>query len=860
MGRILTLMKREPAQKLQAGGWLGPRPFAQGLGRSRDISASRPAVEIYGWQIHKKPLSIKIPIHVVEKMQDDIRYGLGMSTPCDVLGFLIGRLSTGYSSTVTVHDYELAGYTSESVGPGFWNNDRLAKMIKSWTRPNSSLYVVGFFRSQSGKWPEIEKEDLKGAKRLLKRTPNVFLLIRSGLDRSYAGRLFLRPSWRAKVDEEYGEFPLNADILRAQWGATEQPSEATSLHFVPGNPLQERHRLERAKRAAAGAEIEAIFERVEEVPLSAVANSGVIAEASASTNAAPEIVLEAPAQPTVASQFTEAPPLKDSSISEPAEVPKRNLWNKLFRPAAAQSLPVEPVATEATPEVLSEAPQQAPREWLWENLSQPATEEAPRVEPIAAEAIPQVPLWPGADQALPVEPLAAEATPEVAVSPNVDQSLALEPVAAETTPNAPFWKKLFRRATDQALPVEPIVAEAITEVAQSPSADRSLPVEPAAAEAIPNVMLSADRSLPVEPVAAEAIPNVMLSEDQALPVEPVAAEAITQVPQSPSADRSLPVEPAAAEAIPNVMSSADRSLPAEPVAAEATPNAPFWKKLFRRATDQTLPVELVAAEAIPNAMLSEDQALPVEPVAAETIPNAPFWKKLFRRATDQTLPVELLAAEATPDAMLSEDQALPAEPVAAEAGVEQATVEPFPSPNRAEAENDEYAEVEGEDEFQGGGGNWSGENPPPPPGRSWRSWLAIAATWIIAAGVTLWWMDGRNLYRHHAAPVEQTRPVTVSGPIGLQLDRAGGLLEIIWDRNSDTVANSQGGYLTIRDGGEVKEIQLNPSDIQTGHLYYGPNSSDLGIRLELSEQDGETASESIRVVGPPSPARRRSNQ
>jgi hypothetical protein len=799
-------MKREPAQKLQAGGWLGPRPFAGGLGRSRDISASRPAVEIYGWQIRKKPLSIKIPIHVVEKMQDDIRYGLGMSTPCDVQGFLIGRLSSGYSSSVIVHDYELAGYTSEAVGSGFWNNDRLAKMIKPWTRPSSSLYVVGFFRSQSGNWPEIEKEDLKGAKRLLKRTPNVFLLIRSGLDRSYAGRLFVRPSWRAKVDEEYGEFPLNADILRAQWSATEQPREEHLLHFVPGNPLQERQRLERAKRAAAGPEIEPIFERVEDQPLSAVANSGVIAEASVSPNAVPEIVFEEPAQPPVASQFTEAPPLNDSAIGEPAKFPKRNLWEKLFRPAASQSLPVEPVAADSMPQVLSEAPQQAPlqaplqapKEWLWENLSQPAAEEAPRVEPIAAEAT------------LPVEPVAAQATPEVPLSTTLDQSLPLEPVAVEVTPNAP------------------------------PSVDQSLPVEPVAAEATPAVPLSTilDQSLPLDPVAAEATPNASPSVNQSLPVEPVAAEATLNVPFWKKLFRP----------------AADQALPVEPVAAETTPNVPFWKKLFRPAADQALPVEPVAAEATPQMLLwpSADQWLPVEQVAAEATPNAPFWKNLFRPSADQALPVEPVTEEATSE--------VPFWRKLFRAGVEQASVDPLPFPNPAEAEDDEYTEVEGEEEFQGDEGDGSGENPPPPPGRSWRSWLAIAATWIIAAGVTLWWMDGRNLYSHRPPQVEPTRPVTISSPIGLQLDRAGGLLEIIWDRNSAIVANSQGGYLTIRDGGELKEILLNPSDIHTGHLYYGPNSSDLGIRLELSQQDGETASESIRVVGPPSPARRRSIQ
>lgn len=213
-------MNNEPAGKRQAGGWLGPRPVPEDLRRGRDISGARPAVEIYGWQVRERPLSIKIPIDIVERMQEDIQDGLNRRPPCDVIGLLIGRLAKEYSSTITIHDYVLAGYTHDSSGSGLWSDERLADLIKPWNNPNSASYVVGFFRSGSDSWPEIAKEDLKCAKRLLRRTPNVFLLIRSGQGRGYSGRLFLRPFYRARVDEQYGEFPLNAGVLRTQWEAT----------------------------------------------------------------------------------------------------------------------------------------------------------------------------------------------------------------------------------------------------------------------------------------------------------------------------------------------------------------------------------------------------------------------------------------------------------------------------------------------------------------------------------------------------------------------------------------------------------------------------------------------------------------
>ncbi len=107
-----TLMKAEQTGKREAGGWLVPSPESQR--RSGDITGSRAAVEIYGWQVSDKPFSIKIPLDIVDRLQRDIQYGLGMTTSCDVMGLLIGRIATEYSSTLIIQDYVLTGYTSDN--------------------------------------------------------------------------------------------------------------------------------------------------------------------------------------------------------------------------------------------------------------------------------------------------------------------------------------------------------------------------------------------------------------------------------------------------------------------------------------------------------------------------------------------------------------------------------------------------------------------------------------------------------------------------------------------------------------------------------------------------------------------------
>jgi hypothetical protein len=108
----------------------------------------------------------------------------------------------------------------------------------------------------------------------------------------------------------------------------------------------------------------------------------------------------------------------------------------------------------------------------------------------------------------------------------------------------------------------------------------------------------------------------------------------------------------------------------------------------------------------------------------------------------------------------------------------------------------------------------------------------------------MWWMDGRS-------PFNQTHPVTISDSIHLQVNSAGGLLEIHWDPTSAVATTSRSGFLTIRDGSHRKEVHLDSADIRSGHIYYGSKTADVGIRLELARENGGTDSESIGVAGPP---------
>jgi hypothetical protein len=153
---------------------------------------------------------------------------------------------------------------------------------------------------------------------------------------------------------------------------------------------------------------------------------------------------------------------------------------------------------------------------------------------------------------------------------------------------------------------------------------------------------------------------------------------------------------------------------------------------------------------------------------------------------------------------------------------------------------------------------WFAENPRLKTHPAWRSWVSIAATWTIAVGLTSWFTYGSSLFGRSSPAVPESRPVTIPDSIGsdvpgLEVHSDGQLLNITWDRRSATALNSSGGYMTIRDGDLVKVVRLEAGEIRTGRLYYAPRNADLGVRLEMASDDGDSASETVRVVGPPVP-------
>ncbi len=903
-------------------------------------------------------------------------------------------------------------------------------MGRPFTRLASPFFVVGFFRSQHGDWPEVEKEDFKGAKRLLRSTPNVFLLIRTGFSRGFSGRLFLRPSRRAKFKDEYGEFPLDADILRAQCEATAPKREHPPLHFVPGNPLQGRPRPD----LAAPAPLEASFARVPEQPVqpSAETPSITLAERLRSKFFRPS---------PWAKPF---PPATEQGLDLPLEPPKQGLWAKMFptaqeqedpriepavtadaesprpfvketaplvQPAAAASvesasLPVKPprhVREEKAPPVQPAAAASVESPSLSVKPSRPVRQEktplaqpaaAASSEPIAPPSVWAKPLRPATGEKVPhIEPVTAASSESASLfakpsSPAVEEKVPLgEPVAAnaESSGSPSLWAKLLRRAAaEEKAPVVESIA-----VASSESPSLANPARPAAEEKVLIESVTvASSELIAPPSRWRRLFRPAATEEKSRLIEPVVAASAESIALDVSPEPSKPslwAKAAAASADFFRPAATEEKSPlidpvvaasAESIAPDVSPEPSkpsLWAKaveasanLFGPAAEEVPVVEPVTAAsselpslfAKPSVAVAEEKASLVEPVAAastESLTPPSRWARLFRPATEEKSPViePAAAARARVDragyfSRTESPRTCGREAAGHRAGCRQRRTnrvtapvgEPVPPRRRSagrragcrrqlriaqsickavrprcrgESPADRagcrcqlrinragYFSRPSETKLMGEAvaaarsdfSRPAEEETPfvqpiaaaaarpiapdifraaPEPSLSeriaasravafatqtplstlpWNRWLSIAATWIIAVGGTMWFMHGRSSLRVQQPEVSETRSAILSNLIGLHVDNSGRLLNISWDRASSIAMNSKAGFLIIRDGSLVSEVRLDSTEVRTGHLYYRPRSEDLGIRLEVTGDDGGIASESVRVLGP----------
>ena len=122
--------------------------------------------------------------------------------------------------------------------------------------------------------------------------------------------------------------------------------------------------------------------------------------------------------------------------------------------------------------------------------------------------------------------------------------------------------------------------------------------------------------------------------------------------------------------------------------------------------------------------------------------------------------------------------------------------------------------------------------------------LVSAAILAVAAGVLV------GLRPRLASALLPAQSVAAEpSPVELKIGRNGSDWQISWNRTADVVLKAIGGHLTIVDGQNRKELDLDPVELRGGSILYTPDSEDLLVRLQLvSGTSTPPVSVSVRVI------------
>jgi len=98
----------------------------------------------------------------------------------------------------------------------------------------------------------------------------------------------------------------------------------------------------------------------------------------------------------------------------------------------------------------------------------------------------------------------------------------------------------------------------------------------------------------------------------------------------------------------------------------------------------------------------------------------------------------------------------------------------------------------------------------------------------------------------------KSKRAAIAGPdaaLYLRVERSQGELLLTWNRDSDAVRNAEHAVLTIVDGDQHADVNLELAQLQDGSIVYSPSSPDVSFQLSVIGKDSsKKQSESVRVL------------
>jgi protein TonB len=88
-----------------------------------------------------------------------------------------------------------------------------------------------------------------------------------------------------------------------------------------------------------------------------------------------------------------------------------------------------------------------------------------------------------------------------------------------------------------------------------------------------------------------------------------------------------------------------------------------------------------------------------------------------------------------------------------------------------------------------------------------------------------------------------------TSPLALRVERTGSELLLTWNNDSSAIRNASRAVLSISDGEQHENVDMDLAQLRNGRIEYLPVTGDVVFRMEVSGKDNaKTASESVRVL------------
>lgn len=136
--------------------------------------------------------------------------------------------------------------------------------------------------------------------------------------------------------------------------------------------------------------------------------------------------------------------------------------------------------------------------------------------------------------------------------------------------------------------------------------------------------------------------------------------------------------------------------------------------------------------------------------------------------------------------------------------------------------------------------------------------LMLAAAASIALFVALFVYPG--LLRNNAKPGAVTARQD-SSQLQLGVERKAGELLLTWNRDAEAIRNASKAVLSITDGQQHQNVEMDLALLASGRVVYSPSGTDISFKMEvIDKSQNKTTSESVRMLRThPSPLQEQSD-